>query len=176
MSWNLRLVLLTLLELDTIACCSSTLETTIFETFILSGRQEGAVLATLMLKRTIAQGMIEAELYSDIPPARDRIVDRESLATFDYTFALIRYQTRNDGQLVNDGFGTIVLYYQVATLHLPVSMPMLLFAAYPTIAFIRGPLRRWRRRRRGLCTKCGYDLTGNTTGVCPECGTRARTP
>ncbi len=27
------------------------------------------------------------------------------------------------------------------------------------------------RRRRGLCLKCGYDLTGNVSGVCPECGT-----
>ncbi|MHC4698175.1 MAG: hypothetical protein ACYTFA_15685, partial [Planctomycetota bacterium] len=43
-------------------------------------------------------------------------------------------------------------------------------AAYPTIALIRGPLRRWHRRRKGLCLKCGYDLTGNVTGVCPECG------
>lgn len=28
-----------------------------------------------------------------------------------------------------------------------------------------------RRVRRGLCPICGYDLTGNTSGVCPECGT-----
>ena len=33
----------------------------------------------------------------------------------------------------------------------------------------RGPLRRWRRRKRGLCLHCGYNLTGNTSGVCPEC-------
>ena len=46
----------------------------------------------------------------------------------------------------------------------------LLFATYPTIAFIRGPLRRWRRRRRNLCVECGYNLTGNESGVCPECG------
>ena len=46
----------------------------------------------------------------------------------------------------------------------------LLFAAYPTIAFIRGPLRHRRRRKRGLCVKCGYDLTGNVTGVCSEYG------
>jgi hypothetical protein len=36
---------------------------------------------------------------------------------------------------------------------------------------------RWRRRRRirrpGLCRSCGYDLTGNLSGVCPECGTGA---
>ena len=44
--------------------------------------------------------------------------------------------------------------------------------AYPTIAFMRGPLRRWRRRRKGLCQNCGYNLTGNVTGVCSECGTK----
>jgi hypothetical protein len=50
----------------------------------------------------------------------------------------------------------------------------LLFAVslcYPILAFVRGPVRRWRRRRRGLCVKCGYNLTGNVSGVCPECGT-----
>ena len=44
------------------------------------------------------------------------------------------------------------------------------FAAYPTIALIRGPLRRWRRRRKGLCIRCGYNLEGNVSGVCSECG------
>ena len=47
---------------------------------------------------------------------------------------------------------------------------ILLFAIYPTIAFIRGPYRRYRRRKKGLCLKCGYNLTGNVSGVCPECG------
>jgi len=27
-----------------------------------------------------------------------------------------------------------------------------------------------RRRPLGQCAKCGYDLTGNASGVCPECG------
>lgn len=26
------------------------------------------------------------------------------------------------------------------------------------------------------CHKCGYNLTGNTSGVCPECGTKMWTP
>lgn len=27
------------------------------------------------------------------------------------------------------------------------------------------------RRARNGCTRCGYDLTGNVSGLCPECGT-----
>ena len=30
-----------------------------------------------------------------------------------------------------------------------------------------------RRRAPGLCIKCGYDLRGNASGVCPECGAAA---
>ncbi len=29
------------------------------------------------------------------------------------------------------------------------------------------------RHRLGRCPRCGYDLSGNTTGTCPECGNRA---
>ena len=34
----------------------------------------------------------------------------------------------------------------------------------------------WITRRRlqgGQCLRCGYDLTGNVSGVCPECGSPA---
>lgn len=73
------------------------------------------------------------------------------------------------------GWSRFVMPYQGGrvlnrSLYMPAWAPVVLFAAYPTIAFIRGPLRRWRRGRKGLCVKCGYDLTGNTSGVCPECG------
>lgn len=30
-----------------------------------------------------------------------------------------------------------------------------------------------RRRPNGCCRKCGYDLRGNASGVCPECGAAA---
>ena len=41
---------------------------------------------------------------------------------------------------------------------------------------LRSPIRRSLRRQlwnEGLpiCIGCGYDLTGNVSGVCPECGT-----
>lgn len=35
-----------------------------------------------------------------------------------------------------------------------------------------GFVRRWRRKRRGACLACGYDLRGlHGSVVCPECGT-----
>jgi hypothetical protein len=40
---------------------------------------------------------------------------------------------------------------------------------------IQGPsvLRRWRRRRRGLCLACGYSREGiPADGACPECNSR----
>ncbi|MHC4179143.1 MAG: hypothetical protein ACYSWU_16640, partial [Planctomycetota bacterium] len=56
----------------------------------------------------------------------------------------------------------------------PLWAPFVFFAAWPTIAairFVHGPLRRRRRRRNGLCLKCGYNLTGLVEPRCPECGT-----
>ena len=48
----------------------------------------------------------------------------------------------------------------------------LVFGAYPMVAFVRGPFRRYRRRQKGLCLKCGYNLTDNVSGICSECGER----
>lgn len=42
-------------------------------------------------------------------------------------------------------------------------------------AYVRSTFRavaRHRRSARCLCFNCGYDLRGNTSGVCPECGKR----
>ena len=62
----------------------------------------------------------------------------------------------------------------VCSAHYAVSLPFWLLipaCLTPVIAVIRGPLRRYRRRKRGWCVRCGYDLTGNESGVCPECST-----
>jgi hypothetical protein len=45
-------------------------------------------------------------------------------------------------------------------------------ALYPLMMLLRVGLAasvRRRRRRRGLCLQCGYDLRGSP-GLCPECG------
>ena len=47
----------------------------------------------------------------------------------------------------------------------PLVLPFLLLGAPTAWLFYRD-----RRRVPGACATCGYDLVGNTTGVCPECG------
>lgn len=54
---------------------------------------------------------------------------------------------------------------------------ILLGLIFGTPAFIIFWWRKSRREKRveyhrknGICVNCGYDLRGNTTGICPECG------
>ena len=50
-----------------------------------------------------------------------------------------------------------------------------LVALIPLILYSENQRRkndRLRDRLRGLCPKCRYCLTGNVSGVCPECGTK----
>jgi len=59
-------------------------------------------------------------------------------------------------------------------LWIPLWIPFLIILLPTALLF-------WRDRRRippGHCQKCGYDLTGNVSGVCPECGEKviAATP
>lgn len=65
--------------------------------------------------------------------------------------------------------GTLYRSYVVEVVF-PLWAPFIVLSIYPIIAFIRGPFRRYRRRKKGLCIQCGYNLTGNTSGICPECG------
>lgn len=75
-------------------------------------------------------------------------------------------------------------YYDEISLHrlpLIISLPPLVVLSWLTMA-AAGLVRRFvrtvwtknmieQRRNLGLCLKCGYDLHGNVSGVCPECGT-----
>jgi hypothetical protein len=51
----------------------------------------------------------------------------------------------------------------------------LLFSALALLPALKllGLVVRVRRKARFNCIECGYNLTGNTSGVCPECGTAA---
>ena len=70
------------------------------------------------------------------------------------------------------------LYSRSSMLIVNYFIPILLaivFSSYPALAFIRGPLRRYRRRKRGLCVACGCDLRGSPER-CPECGGKTIRP
>ena len=57
------------------------------------------------------------------------------------------------------------------TSHTQIVLPLwlvLLVLGVPTMA----AWLPWPRPSRGLCHKCGYDLTGNVSGRCSECGER----
>ena len=49
---------------------------------------------------------------------------------------------------------------------IPLWIPLIAFAIPTAIIWYRD-----RRRPKGGCHTCDYDLTGNVSGVCPECGT-----
>ena len=56
------------------------------------------------------------------------------------------------------------------SLRVPLLYLFTLFALLPCLWAIR-LYRKWSVRE-GHCPHCNYNLTGNTSGVCPECGTR----
>ena len=65
-------------------------------------------------------------------------------------------------------------YHRDTLVQVPSYALMVLFLSllvYPSLAFIKGPYRRYRRREMGLCVTCGYNLTGLLEPRCPECAT-----
>lgn len=83
-------------------------------------------------------------------------------------FRLMPYQgTTPEFQLSLRGFPPGSPLPNTPLLFIPFWCPLLAFA-FPTYIL-------WRRDRRypeGHCQGCGYDLTGNESGVCSECGTK----
>ncbi len=67
-----------------------------------------------------------------------------------------------------------VSYFRNAPLQIGLSLAR---CATPLLIF--GLLSLWWAPVRipsGHCQKCGYDLTGNVSGVCPECGAKVDAP
>lgn len=74
-------------------------------------------------------------------------------------------------------FGPRPAYSLRSNLHVPFWLLLIVLAAGPaTSVYLLERLKVRRRRKRGLCVKCCYNLTGNISGVCPECGTEVNPP
>jgi hypothetical protein len=56
----------------------------------------------------------------------------------------------------------------------PFWLASLMLTGLGALPIVGGPVLRWWRQRRGRCLFCGYDLTGNRSGRCSECGGPAR--
>ncbi len=63
------------------------------------------------------------------------------------------------------GLATLPFWFLTLT-----SSPGILIPAAYTVIYC---VRRRARRRGGCCVACGYNLTGNMSGRCPECGETA---
>lgn len=64
---------------------------------------------------------------------------------------------------------------QLDELRLPIALLVAPFAILPLLRLTRWVIRRLLRPR-GDCRSCGYDLRGNLSGVCPECGSAIPPP
>ncbi len=60
-------------------------------------------------------------------------------------------------------------FTSIESIRVPTWMLVAVFSLLPLWREGRRYAKR-RRSRANLCVECGYNLTGNTTGVCPECG------
>lgn len=58
---------------------------------------------------------------------------------------------------------------------IPCWLAIVIFMLLPIFMIGQSAMSRLRRRlraSRGRCYKCGYNLTGNASGFCPECGSK----
>ena len=99
------------------------------------------------------------------------------VAEFNYvkTYNVKIYARRHNGSRSNFPSLHVSQYLPVGigTWHIIPFWLLLLLDAIPTAWLWH---RDRRRIRPGHCPGCGYDLTGNTSGVCPECGDKACPP
>jgi len=72
-------------------------------------------------------------------------------------------------KVIGIGWGSYLGPYSIRSLIFPAWIPVILTAVLPTVWLIRP--RGSRRPPLGFCQNCGYNLTGNVSGICPECGT-----
>ena len=102
-----------------------------------------------------------------LPPGRDRAsLEVPSFNRFGFGFHEVRTSGPPSGGWQ---FGKRRLFI--------VFMPFWLFAVITSALPLRWLALRRRQRaqnRDGYCASCGYNLTGNVTGICPECGATAR--
>ena len=59
--------------------------------------------------------------------------------------------------------------HSISVVTVPLYLPLLLSTLLPLLRL--GAVIRAGKRGADVCASCGYNLRGNVSGVCPECGT-----
>ena len=93
------------------------------------------------------------------------IIDRWGVGVLLAPFRGFRFVRRPP---VDGGIAGGIAAIDLRVPHVYVGALLCVYPAYVTVRRRRSSPAS--RRRRGLCEGCGYDLTGNKSGVCPECG------
>lgn len=100
---------------------------------------------------------------SPLPPGRDRAsLQTPSFNRFGFGFHEVRTIAPAPG-IWQVGKRRLFIVY----------LPYWLFAVITAVLPLRwlaARLRQRTRNRDGYCASCGYNLTANITGICPECG------
>ena len=60
--------------------------------------------------------------------------------------------------------------YRVTWFVFPLWLTTTMFSVLCMLPVITGPFRQWWRKWNGHCIRCGYNLRGNRSGRCSECG------
>lgn len=93
-------------------------------------------------------------------PAQPRL---KSLLATPALYAWIVYTVvmmREPGQLDGEGFADVGI----------AGLLVLGGYGFARLGFAKTKYAQQREQSRSECPSCGYDLTGNTSGTCPECG------
>jgi len=67
-------------------------------------------------------------------------------------------------------FGQDVAHDRWWVVRVPITQAAITLGVYPLFVACRTIIRKRRSLATNGCTACGYDLTGNASGMCPECG------
>lgn len=128
-----------------------------------------------------------ADLWDKTFPPRQGSIESTdwSMAFDDGMCALRRWDRKCDHSWGIEDLGPpadffakrVLAYYQhesskhrIAELRCNSLFPFLVLTTPPAVIFSRRAWRARRLRRPGHCRQCGYNLTGNVSGRCPECG------
>lgn len=112
-----------------------------------------------------SSGMVRLSAFFPLNPPR-LVTQETSVGSFRYA----RSNSRAFGRKT-------IMDQQTVRLDVPAWVVFVLVSAYPALAFVRGPARRWQRAWYGRCLGCGYSLKGmrDAAGVDFEAIRAART-